>query len=148
MSLKILFLGELTIVSWNEINWKLTLKILHGSTVNKSTDTQCGAHACHWLTFVVLALLEKSNLEQRAGVPQGHTGRLEAAMVWMQMLPAMQETPSVLYSYPWSDDALALQGLQKPMCPTAWLVGVECDLYNVHLWATREIARLRSRLFV
>lgn len=55
--------------------------MLHAPTVNKSTDTQRGAHACHRLTFAVLALLEKSDLEQRAGVPQGHAGRLESAMV-------------------------------------------------------------------
>lgn len=57
------------------------MKMLHAPTVNKSTDTQRGAHACHRLTFAVLALLEKSDLEQRAGVPQGHAGRLESATV-------------------------------------------------------------------
>lgn len=88
--------------------WSGALKMLHGPTANKSTDALCGAHACHWPTFVVLALLEESNLEQRVGVPQGHAGRLESAMVWMWMLLAMQETISGLYSYPWSDDTAGL----------------------------------------
>lgn len=132
VSLKVLFLGELYYL----------LKMLHGPSVNKSADSQRGTRACHRLTFAVLALLEKSKLEQRAGVPQGRAGRLESATVWMWMLPVMQETPSVLYSYPCSDESAGLQAWLcrgfKGQCaqePGLWeqsVISAMCTFEKVH----------------
>lgn len=104
--------------------------------------------ACHRLTFAVLALLEKSSLEQRAGIPQGCAGRLKPATVWMWML-LVQEISHVLYSQPCSDTAgtLAFQN------PGTWFVGAEWDLWIPPLWATRETHKaqvwgLKLTLFV
>lgn len=46
------------------------------------------------------------------GVPLGRTGRLQPAMLGMRMLPVIQETPSVLYSYPSSVYTAGLRGFR------------------------------------